>query len=117
MLQIYNEMIRDLLDPSRGILELREDANGDTVVAGLTEMRTVTLSQLMNLLNQGNQCRTCEPTAANRTSSRSHAILKVTIRCSQSKFVDLTKEVHTGCLFLVDLAGSERASVTKVIRK
>lgn len=106
-------MIRDLLDPSRGILELREDANGDTVVSGLSEMRAFSPSQLMNLLHQGNQCRTCEPTAANKTSSRSHAILKVTIR-SHSNIVNVTQEIHTGCLFLVDLAGSERASVTKV---
>lgn len=37
-LQIYNEMIRDLLNPSAGILDLREDAKGGVQVAGLSEV-------------------------------------------------------------------------------
>lgn len=106
-------MIRDLLDPSRGILELREDTNGDTVVAGLSEIEATSPLQVMELLDKGNLCRTCEPTAANRTSSRSHAILKVIIR-SRSRVMDVTQDVHIGSLFMVDLAGSERAAVTKV---
>ena len=36
--QIYNEMIRDLLNPSLGILDLREDAKGGVQVAGLSEV-------------------------------------------------------------------------------
>ncbi len=35
--QIYNEMIRDLLNPSSGYLDLREDAKG-VQVAGLSEV-------------------------------------------------------------------------------
>lgn len=35
------------------------------------------LWQVMALLQQGNQNRTTEPTRANETSSRSHAILQV----------------------------------------
>lgn len=38
MLQIYNEMIRDLLNPSLGYLELREDAKGNVQVAGISEV-------------------------------------------------------------------------------
>lgn len=37
--QIYNEMIRDLLVPSVGILDLREDAKGGCHVAGLSEVK------------------------------------------------------------------------------
>lgn len=33
--------------------------------------------QVMKLLTKGNKERTCEPTAANKTSSRSHALLQV----------------------------------------
>ena len=36
--QIYNEMIRDLLCPSSGVLELREDSNG-VQVAGLSKFQ------------------------------------------------------------------------------
>lgn len=39
-LQIYNEMIRDLLNPSSGYLELREDAKGEIRIAGITEFST-----------------------------------------------------------------------------
>ena len=39
-LQIYNEMIRDLLNPSLGFLELREDAKGNVQVAGISEVTT-----------------------------------------------------------------------------
>lgn len=39
--QIYNEMIRDLLNPSLGYLELREDARGVIRVAGITEVSTI----------------------------------------------------------------------------
>lgn len=63
----------------------------------------------MQLLTRGNRQRTQEPTATNRTSSRSHAVLQVTVR-QQSRGSDLAEEVRIGRLFMVDLAGSERAS-------
>ena len=40
-LEIYNENIRDLLNPSSGHLELREDSKGQNIqVAGLSESTT-----------------------------------------------------------------------------
>ncbi|RXN04890.1 kinesin KIF19 isoform X1 [Labeo rohita] len=39
-IEIYNEMIRDLLNPSSGYLELREDAKGEIRIAGITEFST-----------------------------------------------------------------------------
>lgn len=65
--------------------------------------------QIMQLLTRGNRQRTQEPTAANRTSSRSHAVLQVTVR-QQGRGHHLAEGVRVGRLFLVDLAGSERAS-------
>lgn len=41
VLQIYNEMIRDLLNPSSGFLDLREDSKGEIQVAGITEVSTI----------------------------------------------------------------------------
>ena len=107
-------MIRDLLNPKSGILDLRDGSNGETVVAGLTEVEMTSTQEVMRLLNKGNLLRTCEPTAANQTSSRSHAILKVTVE-QRSRTMGVSQEVRTGKLFMVDLAGSERAAVTKVI--
>lgn len=40
-LEIYNENIRDLLSPSTGYLELRDESRGRNVqVTGLTEVST-----------------------------------------------------------------------------
>ena len=44
-MQIYNEMIRDLLNPSSGYLELREDAKG-VVVAGISEVEAKTTTEV-----------------------------------------------------------------------
>ncbi|XP_042223542.1 kinesin-like protein KIF19 isoform X3 [Homarus americanus] len=110
-LEIYNENIRDLLQPS-GTLELREDAKTGVIqVAGLSEKTIVSTKEVMKLLTKGNKERTCEPTAANKTSSRSHALLQVNVRRSELK--GESEEIKQGRLFMVDLAGSERAKQTQ----
>ncbi|VEN36509.1 unnamed protein product [Callosobruchus maculatus] len=70
---------------------------------------------VMQLLQKGNKARTIEPTAMNRTSSRSHALLSVTVRHSVpvDKKDHLRMRVRQGRLFMIDLAGSERANKTK----
>ncbi|XP_076210229.1 kinesin-like protein KIF19 [Aptenodytes patagonicus] len=107
-LEIYNEMIRDLLNPSLGCLQLREDAGGTVQVAGITEVCAINAEEVMQLLARGNRQRTQEPTAANRTSSRSHAVLQVTV-CQRRRGGGLRR----GRLFMIDLAGSERAAQTQ----
>ncbi|KAK6479709.1 kinesin-like protein KIF19 [Huso huso] len=111
-LEIYNEMIRDLLNPSAEFLDLREDSKGVIQVAGITEVSTINAKEIMQLLMKGNKQRTQEPTAANQTSSRSHAVLQVAVR-QQSRCRDILQEVRFGRLFMIDLAGSERASQTQ----
>ncbi|XP_029784470.1 kinesin-like protein KIF19 [Suricata suricatta] len=111
-LEIYNEMIRDLLNPALGYLELREDSKGVIQVAGITEVSTINAKEVMQLLMKGNRQRTQEPTAANQTSSRSHAVLQVAVR-QRSRVKNVLQEVRQGRLFMIDLAGSERASQTQ----
>ncbi|XP_030257110.1 kinesin-like protein KIF19 isoform X1 [Sparus aurata] len=111
-LEIYNEMIRDLLNPSSGFLDLREDAKGVIQVAGITEVSTINAQEIMELLMKGNKQRTQEPTAANQTSSRSHAVLQVAVK-QQSRCRDVLQEVRFARLFMIDLAGSERAAQTQ----
>ncbi|SPP88090.1 kinesin-like protein KIF19 [Drosophila guanche] len=106
-LEIYNELIRDLLNPG-GPLELREDNRGQRItVAGLSEITTSSRKEVVGLLLKGNKARTMEPTAANQTSSRSHALLSIMVKTRTPLG---TKQ---GRLFLTDLAGSERAKKTK----
>lgn len=106
-MEIYNELIRDLLNPG-GPLELREDNRGQRItVAGLSEITAVSRQEVIQLLLKGNKARTMEPTAANQTSSRSHALLSVSVIHTSPLGTKL------GRLFLTDLAGSERAKKTK----
>ena len=68
--------------------------------------------QVMSILKGGNKERTQEPTAANRTSSRSHAVLIVSVRQRQ-RVAGIHQQLRVGKLFLIDLAGSERAANTQ----
>ncbi|KAJ8929813.1 hypothetical protein NQ314_017410 [Rhamnusium bicolor] len=91
-LEIYNEQIRDLLNPASGYLELREDSRGRNIqVAGLSEISTTSTDEVMLLLQKGNKARTIEPTAMNKTSSRSHALLSVTVHLAGSERANKTK--------------------------
>lgn len=103
-MEIYNEIIRDLLNPTGGDLELLEDEKGNIRVPGLSSVKAPNLSRIMQILQEGNLRRTQEATMANKTSSRSHALLQVMIVKNQS--------LHSK-LFMIDLAGSERASNTQ----
>jgi kinesin family protein 18/19 len=111
-LEIYNELIRDLLSPSNGFLELREDAKGGVQVAGISELVAETPQEVMYMLHKGNKERTQEPTKANKTSSRSHAVLQVNIK-QRNKVRVQSQEIRLGKLYMIDLAGSERAAQTQ----
>lgn len=54
------------------------------------------------IIDYGHASRTTRSTAANDTSSRSHAVCQVKVKSSGGKSL--------GKLLLVDLAGSERAA-------
>eukprot|EP00039_Didymoeca_costata_P020051 m.339864 g.339864 ORF g.339864 m.339864 type:complete len:1156 (+) comp19011_c0_seq1:358-3825(+) len=108
--EIYNECLRDLLVVDSPDLDLREDKDGNSIVCGLKRCQINSAQDMALLLNEGNTRRTQEATAANRTSSRSHAVLEVVVEHQASS--TNTKTIQTGRLFLIDLAGSERAANT-----
>ncbi|KAF7061146.1 hypothetical protein CFC21_067867 [Triticum aestivum] len=109
-LEVYNEVIYDLLEKSSGHLELREDPEHGIIVAGLRRIKVHSADKILELLNIGNSRRKTESTEANATSSRSHAVLEITVRRKQKG--KYGSQVLRGKLALVDLAGSERASET-----
>ncbi|KAF3439139.1 hypothetical protein FNV43_RR17414 [Rhamnella rubrinervis] len=109
-LEVYNEVIYDLLEKSSGHLELREDPQHGIVVAGLRCIKVHSADRILELLNLGNSRRKTESTEANETSSRSHAVLEITVKRKQRN--KYRNQVMQGKLALVDLAGSERASET-----
>lgn len=113
-LEIYNETIRDLLNPDTDFKKLiiREDSNNKISVSNLSRHRPESVEEVMHLIMAGNANRTSSPTEANATSSRSHAVLQINI--DQKNRTGDVKEEHTfATLSIIDLAGSERAAATK----
>ena len=114
--EIYNENIRDLLsnkNEKNENLELREDPEEGIIINNITEIITNSMKEILNLLKKGNKNRTVEETDANKTSSRSHAILQIKVSFKEKNNENNLNEVKFGKLNLIDLAGSERASTTK----
>jgi kinesin family protein 18/19 len=107
-IEIYNETLRDLLGTGES-LELREDPAKGCIVVGVNDMEVTESNEVFKLLLKGNKARTTESTNVNETSSRSHAVLQITIENRKNNSPEMT----TARLILVDLAGSERASATK----
>lgn len=111
-LEVYNELIRDLLTSSSDYLDLREDPIKGPTVSGISEISVDSPEHVMRLLQQGNKRRTQEPTAANQESSRSHAVLQIVIE-QRDTAPGVEQAVKIGKLSMIDLAGSERASNTQ----
>ena len=58
-IEIYNEEIRDLLDPAAGkTLAIREHSDGRIVVAGAKELAATTFAEMQRLLDVGSVSRT-----------------------------------------------------------
>ncbi|EGW31686.1 uncharacterized protein SPAPADRAFT_155200 [Spathaspora passalidarum NRRL Y-27907] len=113
-LEIYNETIRDLLNPQTEFKKLiiREDENSKISVSNLSCHTPTTVEEVMQLIMEGNKNRTSSPTEANATSSRSHAVLQINIT-QRSRTADVTAEHTFATLSIIDLAGSERAAATR----
>jgi hypothetical protein len=130
-MQIYNEVIHDLLrdrvmltDHSStshdkleaGVLpglKLREyvDPSGEgkheIFVSGLSEFRAETSADVLRLLLVGSANRSTRATDGNASSSRSHAILQLTLEIESQ--LEAGQTVTNRCkLSFVDLAGSEK---------
>ena len=76
--EIYNERVKDLLNPGNGHdLDVREDARRGTHIQGALEVSVGSLHELMEYMQRGAVYRTTEATNCNAVSSRSHAVLQV----------------------------------------
>jgi kinesin family member 18/19 len=111
-LEIYNESIRDLLTSDDTNLELRHDPISGVKIAGISEVITSNVTEVFTMLKIGNKNRMKEATNANAVSSRSHAVLRITVH-NKNKGDKKGKSGYVGKLSLIDLAGSERAAKTK----
>lgn len=130
-IEIYNEAVRDLLDPSNGSVSVRK--HPVTGVFTDNSERIVSDARgVLKALRDGEKNRSVGSTAMNERSSRSHSIFRMVIE-SRTKQMDdggdnlaldtpendsgnnarvIVENVRVGCLNFVDLAGSESARMT-----
>ncbi|XP_050491691.1 osmotic avoidance abnormal protein 3-like isoform X2 [Bombus huntii] len=115
-LEIYNERLRDLLqDGGSDLLTLKEDPNRGTYVAGgLREVTVKDAAECARLVEQGDRRRAAAATKMNAASSRSHAVLTLSLEtlAINEESSKTENPVKRGRLHLVDLAGSERQART-----
>ncbi|TFJ85980.1 hypothetical protein NSK_002800 [Nannochloropsis salina CCMP1776] len=126
--EIYNENIRDLLDPETPSLSIREDPRKGVYLEAHESIIT-DFDSIMTALKTGSRHRRVESTAMNERSSRSHTIFRMIVeskaRPAQSPALapaaeaeganpgpspgdgDMDGAVLVATLNLVDLAGSE----------
>lgn len=125
--EIYNENIRDLLDPEMPTLQIREDPRKGVYLEAHESIITDFDSILM-ALKTGSKHRRVEATAMNERSSRSHTIFKMIVESKARPVAgvagtaapeiaaaaptpaadgDVDGAVLVATLNLVDLAGSE----------
>ncbi|BGP20234.1 hypothetical protein JCM10213_005912 [Rhodosporidiobolus nylandii] len=133
-LEIYNETLKDLLDPESGPVKVRQDAQKRFFVQPLREEVVTTEAQVAALLRRGNDNRHVGSTDFNERSSRSHSVFQMTIESrddptSTSSILTEASSprrlqepntprlapgvdgvVRMSRLSLIDLAGSEQAT-------
>lgn len=99
-----------------GIISIRENNKGEISLEGASEIIVSTVDEVAFVLEQGNAVRATAAHKLNQNSSRSHAILTLTLeqRARPNAAKQLAPELRylRSKLHLVDLAGSERAKET-----
>ncbi|KAJ2083492.1 hypothetical protein H4R24_000765 [Coemansia sp. RSA 988] len=138
-LEIYNEVLRDLLEPTKTNLKIHENTKHEIFVGDLSEHIVFNAAQVGEILQKGDRNRHIAGTNMNERSSRSHTIFRIVIesreksadgegdsgdegrlarrqqRLSTGSFTEseeFSGAVKVSCLNLVDLAGSERVGQT-----
>jgi len=87
-LQIYNEVISDLLKPERSNLLIREDKKKGVYVEGLSEWVVRSPAEIYGLMERGGATRATASTKMNEISSRSHAVFIVIVEQSETTYLD-----------------------------
>ncbi|XP_070073697.1 protein claret segregational [Drosophila takahashii] len=104
-LEIYNEVLYDLLSNEQKDMEIRMAKNNknDIYVSNITEETVMDPNHLRQLMHTAKMNRATASTAGNERSSRSHAVTKLELIGRHAE----KQEISVGSINLVDLAGSE----------
>ena len=109
-LEIYNEQINDLLNPSNSNLQIRWDQKQGFFVEGLLVIECKKPEDIVEIILQGTKNRKKGSHDLNKDSSRSHSILTVYLISEFQSGGESFKKY--GKISFVDLAGSERLKET-----
>lgn len=112
MLEIYKEMLQDLLNPEipSKDLKISENKKKQIYVKNLTEEYITNIDEFLLLIDQADQYRVVSETGLNKQSSRSHLLFIIEV---SQELPDGTE--RCGKLNLIDLAGSEKISKTGAV--
>ena len=118
-IEIYNENVIDLLNNENENISLMiiEDPNKGVYVHNIKEFIINSSFDLKKLISQGNKKRTMAPTNQNKFSSRSHAILQISLKRKQYNSQKKIFDIFFSKFLIVDLAGSERGGLEKGKRR
>ncbi|RHY25521.1 hypothetical protein DYB32_008260 [Aphanomyces invadans] len=110
---IYKNHVCDLLNDRKKIHAL-EDNDGVVQLLGVSEVAITSDTMLTDLVEKGEASRITSINGVHDDSSRSHAILRVTLYTDATVgHQTITGGTAKGRLSMVDLAGSERACETQ----
>jgi len=98
--EIYNEVIRDLLNPTGTNLKIHENAERGVFIGGLKEFVVESAEQIQDLLETGEAKRHVSATQMNDKSSRSHTILRLLVESTASR--EIAIESKTSCNDSID---------------
>lgn len=119
-MEIYNEQVIDLLSKDQNVkCKIRENPQTGPYVENLKEVSISSYAQFLNFLKLGNRVRSTASTLMNDLSSRSHAVITLTLHQTRYESdagdgIGNASEKMTSNIKLVDLAGSERLARTKL---
>ncbi|KGL76230.1 Kinesin-like KIF11, partial [Tinamus guttatus] len=121
LLEIYNEELFDLLNPSPDVgerLQMFDDPRNKrgVIIKGLEEITVHNKNEVYQILERGAAKRTTAATYMNAYSSRSHSVFSITIHMKETT-IDGEELVKIGKLNLVDLAGSENIGRSGAVDK
>lgn len=105
-LEIYNEVLYDLLSDEQKEMEIRMAKNSsknDIYVSNITVETVTDPNHLRQLMETAKMNRSTASTVGNERSSRSHAVTKLELIGQHAE----KQEMSVGSINLVDLAGSE----------
>ncbi|KAJ1491819.1 P-loop containing nucleoside triphosphate hydrolase protein [Baffinella frigidus] len=109
-LEIYNEVVSDLLSDSASNIVIRDDPRKGVVIEGDSQMAVSSAADTLQALSLGSQNRRVAATCMNKESSRSHCCFALHV--STTVKVDGVTTRKYAKFNLIDLAGSERQKAT-----